>query len=147
MMTACRAQRQTLGYHETTAVAAAPQAQQVSAGKRGREKYRVLERDLRGGQQLAERLESLAEELPAREPRDFEIQEASRFAYVTFKRFMYYTCDKPSKFLPEVTEALQAFENQSISQTASVEAKAAKLFSIGEAGMADVAVAPAGKPA
>jgi dipeptidase len=68
--------------------------------------------------------------------RDFEIQEASRFAYVTFKRLMYYTCDKPSKFLPEVTEALQAFENQSISQTASVEAKAAKLFSIGEAEMA-----------
>lgn len=49
---------------------------------------------------------------------------------------MYYTCDKPSKFLPEVTEALRAFENQSISETASVESSAAKLFSVGEAEMA-----------
>jgi dipeptidase len=68
--------------------------------------------------------------------KDFQIQEASRFAYVTFKRLMYYTCDKPSKFLPEVTEALTAFENQSILQSAAVEAKAAKLFSVGEPEMA-----------
>ncbi len=27
--------------------------------------------------------------------KDFQIQEASQFAYVTFKRLMYYTCDKP----------------------------------------------------
>ncbi len=67
---------------------------------------------------------------------DFQIQEASRFAYVTFKRLMYYTCDKPAKFLPEVTEALVAFENQSIAQITSIEARAAKLLDAGESSMA-----------
>jgi dipeptidase len=68
--------------------------------------------------------------------KDFQIQEASRFAYITFKRLMYYTCDKPDKFLPEVTEALVAFENQSIVQSRSIEATAAKLFEVGEPAMA-----------
>jgi hypothetical protein len=63
--------------------------------------------------------------------RDFEIQEASRFAFETFKRLMYYTCDRPAKFLPEVTEALTAFENESMAQAAVVEAKAEKLISVG----------------
>ncbi len=49
---------------------------------------------------------------------------------------MYYTCDKPDKFLPEVTEALVAFENQSIGQSHSIEATAAKLFEAGEPAMA-----------
>jgi dipeptidase len=68
--------------------------------------------------------------------KDYQIQEASRFAYITFKRLMYYTCDKPGKFLPEVTEALVAFENQSIEQARSIEATAAKLFDVNEPGMA-----------
>ena len=67
--------------------------------------------------------------------KDFQIQEASEFAYVTFKRLMYYTCDKPEKFLPEVSEALTAFENQSIAQTEAVESTAAKLFGAGETQM------------
>lgn len=67
---------------------------------------------------------------------DFEIQEASQFAFRTFKRLMYYTCAKPDKFLPEVTEALTAFENQSMSQSSAIEARAAKLFDIGENAMA-----------
>jgi dipeptidase len=69
--------------------------------------------------------------------KDFQIQEASRFAMVTFKRLMYYTCDKPDKFLPEVTEALAAFENQSIAQVPAVEALATKLFDLDEPGMAE----------
>jgi dipeptidase len=68
--------------------------------------------------------------------KDFQIQEASQFAYVTFKRLMYYTCDKPEKFLPEVTEALTAFENQSIAATSVVEREANTLFAAGEAGLA-----------
>jgi dipeptidase len=68
--------------------------------------------------------------------KDFQIQEASRFAYITFKRLMYYTCDKPEKFLPEVTEALTAFENQSIAQSRGIEAEATKLFDVGEPAMA-----------
>lgn len=67
---------------------------------------------------------------------DWEIQEASEFAYITFKRLMYYTCDKPAKFLPEVTEALDAFENQSIEQSRKVEATAAKLLEVHEPDMA-----------
>ncbi|HVO23936.1 MAG TPA: C69 family dipeptidase [Candidatus Margulisiibacteriota bacterium] len=68
--------------------------------------------------------------------RDWQIQEASQFAYVTFKRLMYYTCDKPAKFLPEVTEALAAFENQSIEESRSIEATAAKLLEVREPDMA-----------
>jgi dipeptidase len=64
--------------------------------------------------------------------KDFQIQEASDFAYITFKRLMYYTCDKPDKFLPEVSEALIAFENQSIVQTKAIESTAAKLYNVGE---------------
>lgn len=68
--------------------------------------------------------------------KDFQIQEASEFAFTTFKRLMYYTCDKPDKFLPEVTEALTAFENQSMDQVARVEARANRLLSIKEETMA-----------
>jgi dipeptidase len=68
--------------------------------------------------------------------KDYQIQEASRFAYITFKRLMYYTCDKPAKFLPEVTEALVAFENQSIDQARGIEATAEKLIDVNEPGMA-----------
>jgi dipeptidase len=68
--------------------------------------------------------------------KDFQIQEASQFAYITFKRLMYYTCDKPAKFLPEVTEALTAFENQSIAETSRIERRANTLFAAGQADMA-----------
>lgn len=68
--------------------------------------------------------------------RDWQIQEASRFAYITFKRLMYYTCDKPEKFLPEVTEALDAFENQSARQIRKIEATAARLLDVREEAMA-----------
>lgn len=67
---------------------------------------------------------------------DFAIQEASRFAGRLFKRLMYYTCDAPARFLPEVTQALTAFENRSIDQAASIEARARVLFEADEPGMA-----------
>ncbi len=69
--------------------------------------------------------------------KDFQIQEASQFAYITFKRLMYYTCDKPEKFLPEVAEALTAFEDQSMAQSAAIEATAAKLYGAGAEQMGD----------
>ena len=68
--------------------------------------------------------------------RDWQIQEASEFAYITFKRLMYYTCDRPGKFLPEVTEALDAFENQSVKESQAIEATAAKLLDTHEEAMA-----------
>ncbi len=58
----------------------------------------------------------------------WQVQEATRFAYRTFKRLMYYTCDRPEKFLPEVTEALGAFEDRSIAGRETVEATARELF-------------------
>jgi Peptidase family C69 len=68
--------------------------------------------------------------------RDFQIQEASDFAFLTFKRLMYYTCDQPEKFLPEVTEALTAFEDQSIAQVAAIVHQADTLQAAGEPAMA-----------
>lgn len=67
---------------------------------------------------------------------DFAVQEASEFAGRTFKRLMYYTCDAPERFLPEVTEALGAFEGVSIAGQADVEARALALFEAGEPSMA-----------
>ena len=68
--------------------------------------------------------------------RDFQIQEAAEFAYITFKRLMYYTCDKPQKFLPEVTEALTAFENESIARIPDVETTARLLYQSHQAALA-----------
>lgn len=64
--------------------------------------------------------------------RDWQIQEATEFAGRTFKRLMYYTCEHPEKFLPEVTEALTAFEDRLIDEQATVEATAETLFSAGK---------------
>jgi dipeptidase len=60
--------------------------------------------------------------------RDWQIQEATEFAGRTFKRLMYYTCDHPEKFLPEVTESLTAFENRLIAEQATVVETAETLF-------------------
>ena len=63
--------------------------------------------------------------------RDWQVQEATEFAGRTFKRLMYYTCDHPEKFLPEVTEALTAFENRLIHEQQAVVATAESLFDAG----------------
>ena len=60
--------------------------------------------------------------------RDWQIQEATEFAYRTFKRLMYFTCDHPEKFLPEVTEALTAFEDRLIAEHGIVDETALALF-------------------
>jgi len=67
---------------------------------------------------------------------DFSVQEASQFAGRLFKRLMYYTCDAPDRFLPEVTEALTAFENRSMSDVGRIEERATALYLAGEPGMA-----------
>jgi dipeptidase len=60
--------------------------------------------------------------------RDWQIQEASEFAARTFKRLMYYTCDHPEKFYPEVREALTAFEDRMIIEQDEVEKTANLLY-------------------
>ena len=59
---------------------------------------------------------------------DWQIQEATEFAGRTFKRLMYFTCDHPEKFLPEVTEALVAFEDALIREQEMVVEAAETLF-------------------
>lgn len=60
--------------------------------------------------------------------RDWQIQEATEFAGRTFKRLMYFTCDHPDRFLPEVTEAITALENGFIAETEIVEKTSNALF-------------------
>lgn len=68
--------------------------------------------------------------------RDWQIQEATLFAGRLFKRLMYFTCDRPQKFLPEVAEALTAFENRMIADQPDLEATALTLLEAGEPGLA-----------
>jgi len=63
---------------------------------------------------------------------DWRVQEATLFAGQLFKRLMYYTCEHPQKFLPEVTEALTAFENRLIEEQVDVEKTSEALFAAGE---------------
>jgi hypothetical protein len=63
---------------------------------------------------------------------DWQVQEATLFAGRLFKRLMYYTCDRPDKFLPEVTEALTAFETRMIGEQADLELTATTLARAGE---------------
>jgi dipeptidase len=67
---------------------------------------------------------------------DWQIQEATEFAGRTFKRLMYFTCDHPDKFLPEVTEALTAFEDRLIEEQAAVADIAETLFAAGKTALA-----------
>lgn len=60
--------------------------------------------------------------------RDWQIQEATEFAGRLFKRLMYFTCDHPDRFLPEVTEALTAFEDRLIAEQDTVIATADALY-------------------
>jgi len=64
--------------------------------------------------------------------KDWQIQEATEFAGRTFKRLMYFTCDHPDKFLPEVTEAITAFEDRLIEAHGSVDRTSDVLFDAGQ---------------
>lgn len=67
---------------------------------------------------------------------NYQLQEATSFAFRTFKRLMYYTCSDPVRFLPEVTETLQGFEHGLIEDQATVEAIATRLLDAGDADLA-----------
>jgi dipeptidase len=68
--------------------------------------------------------------------RDWAIQEATEFAGQTFKRLMYYSCDHPEQFLPEVTQSLTAFENRLIAEQATVVDTANALHDAGREDLA-----------
>jgi dipeptidase len=63
---------------------------------------------------------------------DWQAQEGTEFAGQLFKRLMYHTCEHPAKFLPEVNEALTAFENRLIAEQAAVAETAETLFRAGK---------------
>jgi hypothetical protein len=69
--------------------------------------------------------------------RDWQIQEATLFAGRLFKRLMYFTCDHPDRFLPEVSDALAAFEDRMIVEQADLEATALALYRAGEPRLAE----------
>lgn len=62
--------------------------------------------------------------------------ESTRFALRTYKRLLYLTEEHQEKFLPEVTEALEAFEARLIDRQESIERTALKLFQAGEPDLA-----------
>jgi hypothetical protein len=72
--------------------------------------------------------------------RDWQIQEATLFAGRLFKRLMYFTCDHPQKFLPEVSEALTAFEDRMIADQPDLEATASALYTAGHSRLAEQVV-------
>jgi len=67
---------------------------------------------------------------------DFQSQEGTLFAGRLFKRLLYHTCAHPKKFLPEVTEALEAFESRALAEQPTVEQTALALRRQGRADLA-----------
>ena len=69
---------------------------------------------------------------------DKELQglESTRYAFQEFKRLFYLVKEHQDKFLPEVTEAFEAFERRLINEQQFVEKTASALFSAGEPDLA-----------
>lgn len=59
---------------------------------------------------------------------DYQAREATEFAGRLFKRLMYHTCEHPERFLPEVTEALRAFEAQAMAELPRIQTAARTLY-------------------
>ncbi|MFC7329321.1 C69 family dipeptidase [Marinactinospora rubrisoli] len=63
---------------------------------------------------------------------DYAPLEATRYAARTFKRLLYYTCDRPEEFLDEVTGVLEGFEAQMLADIDDVEAEALAAYQAGD---------------
>ncbi len=62
--------------------------------------------------------------------------ESTPSAFQVFKRLFYLTMQHPARFLPEITEVLEAFEAKLIGQQPAVEKTAHTLYAAGEAALA-----------
>ncbi len=62
--------------------------------------------------------------------------ESTRYAFRVYKRLFYLTKEHEDKFLPEVTESLNAFESKLIERQQSIERTALTLYKAGEAKLA-----------
>jgi dipeptidase len=63
---------------------------------------------------------------------DYAALEATRYATYTFKRLMYYTCDKPETFLKPVTAEIEAFEQKLLDEQPRLERKALQRYKRGD---------------
>lgn len=63
---------------------------------------------------------------------EFQEQESTVFAGQVFKRLLYIACSRPQVFLPEVTAALEAFEDGLRTEVVGVEATAQALYAAGQ---------------
>ncbi len=68
--------------------------------------------------------------------REWAIQEATDFAFRTFKQLMYFTAEHPEEFLPEVNEALVGFEGQAIEKQSKVSSIVSVLIESGNTELA-----------
>jgi dipeptidase len=73
---------------------------------------------------------------PAQRSQVSQAIESTRSAFQSFKRLFYLTMQHHEKFLPEVTEVLQAFEEKLIEQQADVAKTAQTLYAADEAELA-----------
>jgi dipeptidase len=58
--------------------------------------------------------------------------ESTRYAFQTYKRLLYLVQEHEEKFLPEVTEALVAFEDRLIQDQGAIEESARTLYDAGK---------------
>lgn len=63
---------------------------------------------------------------------EYAPQEATRYPVRTFKRLMYYTCDRPEEFLGEVTDVLEGYEAQISADLGGVEKRALDAYESGD---------------
>ena len=63
---------------------------------------------------------------------NYAAQEATQYAFRVFKRLLYHTAERPERFLPEVVEALAAFESRMIDELEQVTRIAVTLLEAGE---------------
>ena len=61
---------------------------------------------------------------------------STKSAFHIYKRLYYLACGHPNKFLPEVVEALNAFEKRLLDAQAALEETATRLYRAGAAGLA-----------
>lgn len=59
---------------------------------------------------------------------EYQSQEATQFAGRLFKRIMYHACANPEMFMPEITQALEAFEAKQIDDISDIQTTASILY-------------------
>jgi dipeptidase len=64
--------------------------------------------------------------------RGWQLQEATRYATRTFKRLLYFTCDRSETFHADVTGAIEGFEQELLAERDTTEQAALELLQSGQ---------------